>query len=176
MNIFYLDNCPVLSAHMMADIHTGSKNKGGKMIVEACQLLATCYPLDRLAALDCPRTKKGTPRQYGYYNHPCAVWVRSSGDHADWLIRHGIAMCEEKIFRGGKQHFGLDFLKWCDKIRPEQTTGWQTPYLAMPEELREDNAVDAYRAYYYITKKCGIYGDPIEMNWTKREKPDWWPE
>jgi hypothetical protein len=103
MNIFRLDPDPVASARMLADIHTGSKNRGGKMIVEATQMLANCYTLDQLNYA--PKTKKGEVRKYSYYNHPCSKWTRASLDNFHWLLRHGIAMVEEKLYRGGKLHF-----------------------------------------------------------------------
>ena len=56
MNIFWLDNDPQIAAQMLADIHVGSKNRGGKMIVESAQMLGNCYSLEQL--LDAPYTKK----------------------------------------------------------------------------------------------------------------------
>ena len=41
-----------------------------------------------------------------------------------------------------------------------------TPFaLAIPEELKQNDAVKAYRAYYKQKEK------EIEMRWTKRNKP-----
>jgi hypothetical protein len=47
--------------------------------------------------------------------------------------------------------------------------GWTTPTLAMPDELKSDDAVASYRMFYMLDKA------PF-ASWKRRGKPDWWDE
>ena len=153
---------------MLADIHVGSLNYGGKMIVESCQMLANCYSLEQLEFA--PKTKKDTVRKHSYYNHRCSKWVRESIYNFDWLLTHAIEMVEEKLYRGGKLHFCIDFLTWCKLNEPNLPHINQTkPALAMPDEYKCDDPVESYRRYYTECKR-----NTIRMTWTKRQPPEWW--
>lgn len=152
----------------MADIHVGSKNRGGKMIVEATQMLANCYSTDQLN--NAPRTQKGDIRKYSYYNHPCSKWTRKSLANFDWLLKHSQEMVQEKIYRGGNLHFCKTFLDWCMENQPNiPDDGWTDPAQAMAPQYIDVDPVKAYRNYYYYNKN-----KMIELIWTRREKPDWW--
>ena len=75
MNIFYLDEDPVLAAQMHCDKHVV------KMILESAQLLSTAHLLidgDELA--DERGLYKATHK-----NHPSSKWVRDSSENYEWL-------------------------------------------------------------------------------------------
>ena len=77
MNIFVLDESPVVSAKYACDKHVV------KMILESAQMLCAIHP-------------EGTaPYKRSYYNHPCTKWARESFENYDWLIRHAYALCAE---------------------------------------------------------------------------------
>ena len=60
MNIFKLDESPVVSAKYACDKHVV------KMILESAQMLCAVHP-------------EGTaPYKRSFYNHPCTKWVRES--------------------------------------------------------------------------------------------------
>lgn len=109
MNIFAIYSNPVKAAHHLCDQHLN------KMVVESAQMLATCFTLDRLAQSDCPRSKSGKPRRHSYYNHPCTKWTRASLQNMIWLIIHTEAMETERLRRGFKPHFTMEFISWCAK-------------------------------------------------------------
>ena len=69
MNIFVLDEDPVIAAQMMCDKHIP------KMIVETFQMLGSA--LRRHGATDeqMPLTSKGTPLIGGYKHHPATIWT-----------------------------------------------------------------------------------------------------
>ena len=178
MNIFFLSYSSIESAQSLADIHVGSQNRGGKMIVESTQMLTNCYTPEQLC--NAPKTQNGTIRKYSYYNHCCSKWVRESIHNFDWLLTHALEMVNEKIYRGGKLHFCHTFLNWCSDNKPDLNDPHNTtsldlytsitlPALAMPDEYKHNDPVQAYRNYYLNHKR-----HTIDMRWTKRNPPEWW--
>lgn len=112
MNIFQTHKTAKRSAEWLCD------KLVNKMMVESCQLLATCFDLSRLSAPDCPRTQSGTPRKWFNPKHPSALWTRYSRANMNWLIEHTFYIEEERIKRGYKPHFSKTFLNWvCDNIQ-----------------------------------------------------------
>lgn len=169
MNIFYLDEDPIVAARYLMDIHVGSKNCGGKMIVESSQMLASAYSLDELTKA--PLTKNGKFRSHGYFNHPATVWSRSYLSNFYWLIAHAEEMIKEKIFRGGGLHFCSSWIQWCRNNPPNLKDGFSEPALCMPEDLKVNCPVESYRNYYK-TKKYTKSGKKMDV-WTIRSTPSW---
>ena len=136
MNIFVLDENPAIAAAYACDKHVV------KMILESAQMLCSVHP-------------EGTaPYKRGFYNHPCTKWVRESSDNYEWLIQHAYALCDEYSTRYEKIHQSEKVIEWCDANRPELPEIGLTPFAqAMPEEYKNDDAVEAYRAYYLGEKK-----------------------
>lgn len=165
MNIFFLDSDPIVAARMLADVHCGSKSKGGKMIVESTQMLCNCY--DDLSVL--PKTQNGTIRKYGYTHHPCSKWVKASKENFYWLLTHVQEMIKEKKYRGGNGHFCEHVIDWIRDNPPStfSSTLFTTPALAMPEKYMSEDPINSYRDYY-IGDKSSI------ATWSVREQPYWW--
>lgn len=78
MNIFYTSYCPVEAANNLCKVHIN------KMLQESIQLLST--------ALQLTGTIDGNLCKPTHENHPCAVWVRLSVDHFNWLLEHTKAL------------------------------------------------------------------------------------
>jgi hypothetical protein len=186
MNIFVLDEDPIVAAKMYCDKHIP------KMCVELLQQLGSAAIRHGATPDIMPLTKKGTPLKGGYHNHPCSIWVSMSRDNYLWAAHHGAALCEEYTKRFGKEHFcsiGIEVLYGLSHLIPE---GGLTPFaLAMPDEFRPhlnehigapfdlvpnddftfishasgDDAVQAYRRYYH---------SKAFAKWEKgRPMPDW---
>jgi hypothetical protein len=176
MNIFYLDEDPVVAAQSLVDIHCGAKGCAGKMIVETAQMLANCYTPEQLSHSSCPRTAKGETRGYSYLHHPCSKWTIKSLDNFFWLVNHGQAMHDEKLYRYGNEHFSYQFIKWCIDNWPDlPSIGLTTPALAMksyPELMNEKDPVGSYRAFYIADKKFDKNGKKMD-NYTRRGRPAW---
>ena len=136
MNIFVLDKNPHVAAMYACDKHVV------KMILESAQMLCSVHP-------------EGTaPYKRGFYNHPCTKWVRASSENYDWLIEHARALCTEYTRRYGKVHKSEKVIDRCDANRPELPDVGLTPFAqAMPEDYKNEDAVEAYRTYYRNDKR-----------------------
>ncbi len=167
MNIFVVNLDPVVSAKELPDIYTGSANFGGKMIVETAQMLANAYSLTELMLA--PYTQKGTPRKHSYLHHPCSKWVLESSSNFEWLLSHGISLCEEKLDRGGPRHFTNDFIDWCSEHPPDlEDKGLTTFAMAMPEEYKNEDVCKAYQSYLRGAKQH------LKFTWTNTQTPEWY--
>lgn len=151
MNIFILDNSPTLAATYYCDKHCL------KLCVEIAQLTCSTANLNGLTS----------PYKTTHKNHPCSIWVRSSVDNWLWTIEHGLELCYEYTRRYGKRHKSQDVIQWCFDNPPELPSIGLTPFAqAMPDEYRQSDAVEAYRAYYR--------GAKAEIaTWKYSEKPYW---
>jgi hypothetical protein len=163
MNIFFLDWDPELCAQYHLDKHVV------KMILESCQLLYTCHwtttttPPEYLAS-----TPNGTGYKPTHPKHPCSIWLRESLDNYLWLVRLARALVDEYKFRYGeeKTHKCEDHLDWLSMVYPAglESHGLTPPRLAMPDEFKRADPVEAYRAYYRGAKQK-------LMQYRKRPKP-----
>lgn len=153
MNIFYLNENPVISARAMTNKHII------KMVIESVQLLSTAHRV-----LDGVPEKNGRWTSYKlrdpireetlykstHFNHPCAIWVRESQDNYYWLYQHFLALCQEYRNRYGKIHeaehkLGHALKRYPDNLRKR---GFTYPALSMPDQYKVDSYVQSYRNYY----------------------------
>jgi hypothetical protein len=168
MNIFYLDKCPIKSAQWQINNHCS------KMITETAQILSNAYTLEELKYA--PKTAKGEIRKHSYPHHPCSHWVKEGMDNFLWLVDHGMALYDEKVYRMGGDHFSIGFVSWCQDNPPELPSGWTTPALAMgnyPEIIDYANPVESYRKFYVLDKQENIAGKRMDF-YTKRKRPEFW--
>jgi Pyrimidine dimer DNA glycosylase len=158
MNIFYVDEDPIVAAKSLADKHVV------KMIVETAQLLSTAHHVlddtDEHGIHD--KIYKKT-----HMNHPSAVWVRESLDNYLWAWDHLNSLLGEYTHRYGKIHKTEDVL-WSLISIPYniKEVGFTPPPQCMPDEYKTDDTVTAYRNYYNHGKKH-------LHKWTNREPPAW---
>lgn len=153
MNIFRLHNDPDLAASMAIDKHIV------KMPLESCQLLHTA--LHQFGCRADWLYKPFNPK------HPSCLWVRESRTNFNWLVRHGIALCNEYTNRYGKTHKCLPLIQKASEYADMITGGPETPFLlAMPDQFRTNNAVHSYRLYYA--------GAKFRFAKWKTNAPDWW--
>lgn len=153
MNIFVLDRCPIKAAQMQCDKHVV------KMVLETAQLLCSIFP-ESLA-----------PYRRTHYNHPCAIWSRTSYNNYIWLLKHGFSLAEEYKARYNKEHKSLSVIDWCSKnIKPEMFSQIeQTEFVkCMPDEVKVTDPIESYKKYY-LTNKRGF------AKW-KRNQPSWWTD
>lgn len=103
-----------------------------------------------------------------HQNHPCALWARESDSNYLWLAKLFQETAAEYTHRYGKVHKTWrdlgSFLMAPPKNIP---AGDLTPFpLAMGEEFKNENPVQAYRDYYLGPKAAFA-------RWTNRPTPDW---
>ncbi len=179
MNIFILDNDPVIAAQMQCDKHVV------KMIVESAQMLSTVHRMID-GIMERRPSKSGSMLQYFklddarenilykacHYNHPSTVWTRENSRNYDWHYRHFVALCDEYTYRYNKVHATDTKLREILYNKPNNMkyAGYKTPFkLAMrasPECISEC-PVTSYRKFYE-TKQSRF-----KMTWTKRAVPEW---
>jgi len=151
MNIFVLDESPSTSAQMQCDKHVV------KMILETAQMLCTVAHSQGFDA----------PYRATHKNHPCTVWTGQSKQNWNWLIEHGLALCEEYTGRYGKIHKSQQHIEWCRSLDIDlPQVGLLSFAQAMPSQYKNKCAVTAYRAYYR--------GEKATFATWKRNKPNWW--
>ena len=179
MNIFILDQDPVIAANMMCDKHVV------KMIVESCQLLSTAHRVLDGKKVDGKNKKGGKYTRYymndsyidnflfksTMINHPCSIWIRETTRNYYWLSKHNIALCNEYTQRYSKIHKCQQLADWLFIHPPIQITlSHRTDFAqAMPEGYKSSNAVEAYRNYYCNEKSKFA-------KWKKGNTPLWYTE
>lgn len=150
MNIFILDRDPRLAAQYHCDKHVV------KMILESAQMLSTVA---------------GVGYKPTHVNHPCTKWVRESYGNALWLFKLTMYLNEEYCKRyGGEFHKSCDVASRAFAQIMRQRDGMPrglTPFaLAMPDEYKCDDPVQAYRDFYK--------GDKAHFAKWRNGAPDWW--
>ena len=160
MNLFILHNSPRQAAQWNCDRHIC------KIPIEAGQLLCAAYHLQGISA----------PYRLSHKNHPTSKFTRASCLNFEWVVEHGIALCEEYTARYGKRHASQDVIEWCAKnshnlvfdqydmtdfaiaIAPEMKC-------RQVEGFEQMSAVEKYRWYYRL--------DKAHILKYKRNRPDW---
>ena len=149
MNIFKLDESPVVSAKYACDKHVV------KMILESAQMLCAVHP-------------EGTaPYKRSFYNHPCTKWVRESSSNYEWLLEHAYALCAEYTRRYDKIHKTENVIDWCNENRLQLPDIGLTPQpTCMPDYCKTKSVVGSYRKYY-INEKAKF------AKWKDGNIPSW---
>lgn len=151
MNIFYLDSDHETNARYHVDRHVV------KMVTEYAQLLSSAV---RLSGID-------AGYKLTHANHPSAIWTRESLDNWLWLRDLSEALNYEYMYR--YEH--ADNHKAFDVIRslplPNIERKGITPFkLAMPDDVKHEDPIQAYRNYYNVHKQH-------IATWKLRDMPDW---
>ena len=170
MNIFVTDLCPIKSAQVLPDKHIV------KMPLETCQMLSIVASTKWGRGFgDLPKLD-GTPYKTdkgAFRNHPCTIWAQQNWS---WLIRHGLALCDEYTYRYGKIHSCEKTILHAEKIFPFQYLGsvadktWEFAR-AMPDQWKYDDTIDTPTAYkLYIASKPWVKDNYLRK---PERKPDW---
>ena len=154
MNIFVLDADPVAAAWATADKHAV------KMPLETAQM--ACTVARSLGVSD-------VPYRSTHASHPCTIWAAASDESWQWMLKHGIALCDTYSARYGRQHASEAVLRHIATLKlPLPRRSMPEFAQAMPEAYRHRNAVAAYRAYYRGEKaRFATWRQPAAT-------PDWW--
>lgn len=156
MNIFILHLIPSICAKYHNNKHVV------KMILETAQILSSVHHV--LESDYVPKYK------LCHKNHPCNIWARKSLCNYLWLSELGLELCKEYTYRYGKIHASQEVLEDLQDNLPKIPDVELTPFAqAMPVEYKEDDAVSAYRHYYFFDKHH-------IAQWKKRDPPDWWKD
>ena len=158
MNIFVTDRCPIQSARNLPDKHIV------KMPLETCQMLAIIYS-DWYYGVGKLYKSDGTPYRTShgaFRNHPCTQWAAANQFNLAWLIKHGLALCDEYTARYNKVHTCQDVIHQAVRIynacfdqSVSQSYNMVSYFTrAMPEYLKYDDTITTIQAYkaYLNTK------------------------
>ena len=175
MNIFYVDDDPVIAARALVNKHVV------KMIVETCQLLSTAHRVldgqmvtvlvngKRRKRWQLPNHRENVLYKATHVNHPSAIWARSSTQNYRWLVKHLKALLSEYTYRYGKIHKCETDLLYT-LVRPPNnlvnTELTEMPCCMPVEYIVSGDPVASYRNYYQ-------YGKTNLHNWKRRAKPGW---
>ena len=193
MNIFFLYLNAVQAAQALGDKHVV------KMPLEMAQLLCTAFrwlhgerPLKKKEK----GNKKKVPHddklyKMTHYNHPMAVWVRTSMDNFIWTLEHGVSLCNEWQWRYDhpidREHKCMRiFLLMRDFIDdgtlsvahfpkrgftvPPQCVGpVEKGYHVTRDIPTAEATVEAYRKYYVGEKR-----DIVKYDKKPERRPEWY--
>jgi hypothetical protein len=158
MNIFYLHECPDISAKLQYNKHVV------KMILESAQMLCTAHHCYGNA-----EQKLNVPYKQAHLNHPSTIWARKSRATYRWLYLHMMALGDEYTKRYGKEHLTITKCAKFLNVPPVHIQGdeWSEPPQAMPDEYKvEGDSITAYRNYYVGDKSsiCNIKKEKLYGN------------
>ena len=174
MNIFVTDQDPWKSAVVLPDKHIV------KMPLETCQMLAiVCSDKWGHGFGTLPKAD-GTPyatEKGAFRNHPCTIWASEFVNNWQWLLAHGLAMCDEYTARYGKVHPCHKTLLAAREILPTADPQGRsgkdpTPFVrAMPDEYKLDISISTFEAYkMYIASKPWVCDNYLRL---PNRKPEW---
>jgi hypothetical protein len=163
MNIYYLHRDPRMAARYHNDRHVS------KQILESAQIMVAAHiALDGMWAVE---AAFGTdlPLRPTHGEHPCVKWVSVSDKNYDWLQTLAVHLGQEYRARFGSVHVMAGLIDNLSvrpmKIRHVSATAIPQ---CMPEEYRGQDAVTAYRQFYYHEKMhLARWSAPAEI-------PPWW--
>lgn len=162
MNIFILDEDPIIAAQSMCDKHVV------KMVTESAQMLSTAHRI-----LD--DSQDQSLYKIAHAKHPCTLWTMESAANYDWHYRHYVAIADEYTYRYGKEHGAFsretNIGQVLARIPTSIPRGDLTPFaIAMknfPDCVVPNDAVSSYRNYYRVAKQSFA-------KWTHRSPPEWY--
>lgn len=100
-------------------------------------------------------------------NHPCSVWARRTDANYHWLFMLFDGCLREYTARYHKEHSARRLFEFLSKAPDGIARCQQTPFaLAMPEEYKHEDPVEAYRRFYRGAKARFA-------KWKNTEPPKW---
>lgn len=138
MNIFFLDVEPRLAALYHNDVHVI------KMILESAQLLSTAHQHWNNGDIS---TELYRPT---HIHHPCTQWLMESTENYRWLYELFVELEKQYEQRFGKKHKSYVLLRDLLISPPAELPeiGMTPVRMAMPDQYKQDDPVEAYREYY----------------------------
>jgi len=151
MNIFACDRDSTIAAQSLPD------KLVVKMPLESAQILCT-------ALWNAGETAPYLPT---HQKHPTVLWVWRTAGNWNWLVEHGLALCDEYSRRFGKVHASREIILRVQGEGPLE--GKLEPFaMAMPDQYKQDDPVLAYRQFMVAEKTRYATWKPPS------QPPQWW--
>lgn len=184
MNIFVLDESPVLAAKYHCDKHCV------KMILEAGQMLCVAHWIGALKSVnkslgDFKRVREAKwyaeehadpslipPWTLTHTRHPCTIWTSENASNYMWHVQLMRSLLDEYTLRYQKTHKSETVYEWLSSNIPHGISKSQMTEhpQCMPDDCKVPNdPVAAYRNYYHQYKSH-------MAKWNKSTAPDWWQQ
>lgn len=183
MNIFILDEDPVIAAQMHCDQHLQ------KMILESAQMLSTAlhhtlfnqankFPASYKSFIEAESKDIYKP---AYQGHPCTIWCHESYANFMWVVDLVYSLQAQLP----KLHKAYHVVKQCEKLARKYKLLFpsihRTPFaLAMPDEIKYNDtkfpdAVSKYHEWYkYKALEWRINGRFMSYTqYGQRPIPEW---
>lgn len=152
MNIFACDQNPTIAARSLPN------KLICKMSLETAQILCTVLH---------QRGYENLPYKPTHRNHPVMKWCNESDGNIQWLIQHGLALCDEYTRRYQKTHKSRLVIEFVASL--QNFSGPLTPFVqCMPDEFKQEDPVLAYRRY--LVEKKSHYAEFKAPG----ARPEWW--
>ncbi len=182
MNIFYLNEDPVVSSHLHSDKHVV------KMVIEYAQMLSTAHRiLDGEEYLDKTANGRNIKRyrlqdtemenvlyKASHIKHPSAIWVRENAIQYQYMYDMFVALCDEYTYRYGKIHGAGSKLAEVLKNPPRNIP--KGPFVQPPPAMKlypdcivPNDSIASYKNYYREAKASFA-------TWKNRPIPKWFHE
>lgn len=151
MNLFILDEDPVIAASLNCDIHVN------KIILEAASCMCAAHWEYGFPNLDkAPKIfQDGKYRGKTHHNNHITKWVRESRENYRWTYKHAIELCNQHTLRSThkRQHATRSLIEWLGENEPPILLNPMTPFRqAVAEDCYHSNPVVAYWVYYVTCK------------------------
>lgn len=163
MNIFPIDINPENCAKWSCDQHIV------KILTEAVEVYSSALAYTHKEIWD----KLDWKCKYKIIKTPIVQWACNDSNRI-WLCFYIYELNKEYEYRYGKKHKAYKvFTCLANSVKEMpykdiQLTFPDTFVQIVPEHLKQDNAIEAYKNYYKYKYEQGF---KIPMRWTKREKP-----
>lgn len=164
MNIFILDENPVIAASYYCDQHKS------KMILETAQML--CAVVHNIA----PRLHEEEKLyKVSHANHPCTLWLKQSYENVVWVLDlcNALDTFERK---GSSPHKSMLIIDKCEEILGElMTYKERTPFvtaISHPDVNKNQSVVKQYQDYYRLKHIDWVLEGKQPMTYKGRKVPD----
>ena len=167
MNLFILDEDPVLAAHGLDD------KRVGKLLIEAAQMLSTGAHSASRDAVVCGPGLACRPTHQG---HPVTLWVGATRSNWLWALYHAQALADEYYLRYGRRHATEDRLPYIASLVDLMPEGPLTPFqnsarnVGVGLDFSHLPVVEAYRSYIIERWRTDVRA----VTFTNRDVPVWW--
>lgn len=127
------------------------------MILEYAQILSTV----------CRDSGIDAGYQATHRNNPCVIWAGESLDNWTYLRYLALEVCKEYSYRyNGRRHVSQSVIESLPYPNIDSSKPISLPPQCMPNDVKDDDVVIAYRNYYIVYKQH-------IAKWTGRGAPNW---
>lgn len=160
MNIFALDNDPLVAARFHMDRHVA------KQILECAQILGAAHIM--LDGMDTAKARlKLDTLRTSHVSHPAVLWARECLPNYYWTVNLMGGLIDQYVSRFKKAHNYQPICEAFNKAAPLNIEVFKalTPFVqTFPATYRHSNPVYGWRAYYIAEKQhLAVWTPPAVM-------------